>query len=234
MAKIIDNFIDRHIGQVMLDEALKRDAEHRSSGKLSASMLNDPLQWQVLKVLGVEKEPLDEYAVRKFHRGRDIEAWVLKFFGNDSNQGFVEYRGVVGLVDAMADTSSWDFPHGIVPVEVKSVANAKFKRIEKQGPDKGHILQAVLYGLAKGTEWVAVLYVASDDLRVLTYWIKVEDYKDEVDTIITDFDNAMKSGVIPVFVPRETWQGNPKYNKYVKWADMTEKELLEKSKELFR
>ncbi len=234
MTKIVDNFIDREIGKQMLAEAQKRDAEHKSSGKLSASMLGDPLQWQVLKVLGVAKEPLDEYIVRKFERGRQIEAWVLKYFTNDNNQGFVTYRGVTGLVDAIADTSGWDFPKGIIPVEIKSVANAKYKRIVSQGPDMGHIYQAVLYGLAKGTEWVAISYVAADDYRVQTFMIKVEDYCKEVDDIITRFDLAIGSKVIPVFEAREKWQANPLYNKYNDWANKTKEELVVEAKKLFK
>ncbi len=237
---IVDNHIDREIGKRMLAETQRRDAEHKSSGKLTASMLGDPLQWQILKVLGVAKEPLDEYIVRKFERGRQIEAWVLQFFDNDANQGFVQYRGVTGLIDAQADTAGWDFPHGIVPVEIKSVANAKYKRIvgsklkPGNGPDQGHIYQAVLYGLAKGTEWVAISYIASDDYRVQTYWIKVADYAKEVDGIITKFDEAMKAKKIPVFVPREAWQKNPLYNKYNEYANKTEKELEVLSKQLFK
>lgn len=234
MAKIIDNYIDREIGKQMLAEAQKRDSEHKSSGKLTASMLGDPLQWQILKVLGVAKDPLDEYIVRKFERGRQIESWVLKFFDNDANQGFVQYRGVTGLIDAQADTTGWDFPHGSVPVEIKSVANAKYKRIVAQGPDLGHIYQAVLYGLGKGTEWVAICYVASDDYRVQTFWIKVADYAKEVDGIITKFDEAMKAKKIPVFEAREKWQSNPKYNKYLEWMNKTEKELEILSKQLFK
>lgn len=232
--KIVDNYIDREIGKQILEESKARDLAHKSSGKLSASRLGDPLQWQVLNVLGVDKEPLDEYIVRKFERGRQIEAWVLKYFKCVDTPPYVEYRGVVGLIDALVDTVGWDFPHGIIPVEIKSVANAKFKRIVREGPDKGHIYQAVLYGLAKDTEWVAICYIASDDYRVQTFMIKVEDYKKEIDDIITRFDNAIKNKTIPLFEPREKWQSNRLYNKYYNWALKSKEELADLSKELFK
>lgn len=234
MAKIIDNFIDREIGKQMLAGYTKREKEHVSSGKLAASRLGDPLQWQVLYTLGVLKDPLDEYIVRKFERGNHIEAWVLQYFTVSTLQEKVEYRGVVGRIDAMADTTGWDFPHGIIPVEVKSVSNAKFRRIVATGPDRGHVLQAVFYGLAKWNDWVAVSYVAADDYRVQTYMLKVADYKDEVDQIIYDFNKAMAAQVIPGFRPQEKWQVNPKYNKYVEWMTKTEKELKVLSKKLFK
>lgn len=230
----IDNYVDREIGRQMLLEANAKEAEHINSGKLSASKLGDPLQWQVLGALGVLKDPLDEYIVRKFARGHHIEAWVLQYYTCDTVQEKVEYRGVVGRIDAMADTHDWDFPHGIMPVEVKSTSNAKFKRIVSNGPDRGHILQATLYGLAKASDWVAISYVASDDYRVQTFIIEVKEFKKEVDTIITEFDKAMKSKVVPSFVPREKWQENSLYNKYTNWMTKTDKELKALSKELFK
>lgn len=240
MAKILDNFIDHEIGKRMLANANARDADHKISGKLAASRLGDPLQWQVLSALGAIKDPLDEYIVRKFERGHHVESWVLQYFTCDTLQEQVEYRGVVGRMDAMADTKGWDFDHGIVPIEIKSVANAKFRRIvgyggiPGNGPDKGHILQAVLYGLAKDVPWVVIAYVASDDYRVQPYWIKVEDYKNEVDVIIDKFNGAIGTETIPVFMAKEKWQENPKYNKYNDWAAKTEKELKVLSKKLFK
>ena len=231
---IIDNFIDKEIGKLMLAKANERDAEHKLSGKLAASRLGDPLQWQVLSAMGVLKDPLDEYIVRKFERGNHIEHWVLQYFICDTMQEQVEYRGVVGKMDAMVDTKDWDTPHGIAPVEIKSVANMKFKRILQNGPDTGHVYQAVLYGLAKDCPWVAISYVASDDYRVQSYWIKVADYKDEIDGIIDRFNKAMKSKVVPVFQAREKWQENPLYNKYADWATKTDKELKVLSKNLFK
>jgi len=235
VTKIIDNFIDREIGRILLEENAKEEAEHVSSGKLSASRLNDPLQCQVLYALGVKKAPFDEYAIRKFKRGNHVEAWIKQFLGNDlQSQKKLEYRNVVGRLDALVDTAKWDFPHDIVPVEIKSVANAKFKRILANGPDRGHIYQAVHYGIASGVDYVAVLYVASDDYRVQTYWIRVSDYKKEVDKIINDFDLAMATKTIPDFIAREKWQENPKYNPYFEWKDKSRKELNLLAKELFK
>ena len=242
---IIDNYIDRVVGKKTLDDVKKKDAVHVRSGKLSASMLGDPLQWQVLKVLGVEGEPLDEYVVRKFLRGNHVESWIMQYLDADATvlndkQDFANYRGVNGYIDAMVNTAKWDFPKGLIPVEIKSVANSKFSRIvgtaskPGNGPDRGHCLQAVLYALSKGTEWCAVMYVAADDYRVQTFMIKVEDFKAEVDKIIDEFNEAMKSKIIPEFKCIEKWQENVKYNRYPEWMSKNKKELLALSKKLFK
>ena len=47
----------------------KKKAEHKSSGKLNASNLGKPLQHQVLKLMGVEPTPLDDYTLGVFERG---------------------------------------------------------------------------------------------------------------------------------------------------------------------
>src|SRR5438105_4187037 len=125
---IQDNFLDRKIGDEIVAAALVKEAAHAVSGKLSASRLNDPLQWQLLYVLGVPQKPIDEYTYRKFLRGNHVEDWLLSKLTPVEKQKFVEYRGVVGYVDAVCDTADWQFPSGIIPLEVKSVSNMKFKR----------------------------------------------------------------------------------------------------------
>ena len=223
----IDNYVDRKIGSALLAENEKERQDHKKSGKLSASQLGDPLQWQILKALGYETEAFDEYTLRKFKRGKDIEEWVMKYLEPIETQKFVEYRNTVGYIDAVCDTENWDFKLGVIPVEVKSVANAKFKRIVKQGPDRGHCLQASFYALATGKENAIVCYVASDDLRVHCYVIKTADFTDEIEKIITRFQEQLKSGEIPVFEAIEKWQADNKYCRYLEFRDKTKEQLAQ-------
>lgn len=218
-----DNYLDKLIGENLL---AKQEAEKREgSGKLSAGKLFWPLQHQILVVkLGLKSEH-DEYTLRKFQRGKDVEDWFIKQIQPKDSQKFLEYRGVIGFCDSIADTSKWDTPIDDIPLEVKSVTNMKFKRIEAQGADRGHILQNALYALALGTPYHAIAYIASDDYRVLTTIHKTEDSKVEIDKIIDEFNEAFKLDTIPRFEPREKWQANIKYNNFPQYAGMTEEEL---------
>lgn len=226
----IDNFIDKKIGAEITADNNAKSLKHISSGKLSASRLGDPLQWQILYVLGVPQKPIDEYVLRKFLRGNQIEEWLVSKIEAIETQKFVEYKNVVGYVDAVVETKDWDFWNGIIPLEVKSVSNAKFKRIEKQGADRGHKLQAGLYALAMGSNHFGVCYVATDDLRVQTYIYETAEIKDEVDSIIAKYDEARKNSIIPEFEAIEKWQGNVQYSKYPEWQQLTKDELVEKLK----
>ena len=127
---MIDSTIDNQIRDELKKRNEEEAAKHKSSGKLSASMLGLPLQWQVLKVLGVPGREFDDYTLRKFQRGKDVESWLMKFLRAAEKQKFVEYRNCVGYVDALVDTSGWEQNHGVIPLDVKSVANMKFKRVE--------------------------------------------------------------------------------------------------------
>jgi len=231
---IIDNFIDQDIGRRLLAENDEERKGHISSGKLSASILNDPIQWQVLKTLGVEGKPIDEYVIRKFRRGKDIESWLVDLLKPVDKQKFVEYRNTVGYVDAMVDTKDWEFPSGIIPVEIKSVSNAKYKRILKQGPDKGHLLQAGLYAIATVSPKFALCYVASDDLRIHTTIHETEEFRGEIDAIIDKFEEQMGKRVIPVFEAREKWQSNPEYCRYPDLVDKNQEELIEYFKDKWK
>ena len=225
---MIDNYIDNKIGEVLLSKNKEREGNHTKSGKLSASRLGDPLQWQVLYALGVPQKEIDQYVVRKFLRGNQVEDWLVEHLNPISTQEFVEYRNVVGYIDAMCDTSEWENKLGLIPVEVKSVTSMKFKRIAKEGVQKGHRLQAGFYALAKGMTHFAICYVNSDDLRVHTIIEETKNVKDEIDKIITDYENARSSGKIPKFESSEVWQSNIEYSKYPLWMPLTEEEATEK------
>lgn len=223
---IIDEGINRMIAERVIANDREHQKLHNPSGKLSASMLGQPLQWQILSVFGMRGEH-DEYTLRKFQRGKDVEDRIVGFLKTVSTQERVEYRGVSGVLDFVADTSQgWDFNRGTIPVEVKSVTNMKYKRILMAGaPDRGHALQGALYALAKGSEWFAVTYVASDDYRVRTYLMPTMEWQPEVDKIIDDFNAQVLTGRVPVFVPKEAWQANKKYNNFPEWSELSEEEI---------
>ncbi len=229
----IDNFLDKEIGRQLMEANREERANHKSSGKLSAGALGSPLQWQILKYFKIPEAPKDEYTLRKFKRGKDIEKWYLDAIPNVQERNFfVEYRGVVGYIDAIVKTEGWDFPIGTAPLEVKSVSNAKFKRITKQlGPDRSHCLQGSLYALAMGVDEFPISYIASDDYRVQTYIVSAEERREEIDLIIDRYNLWVARNAVPVFEPEEQWQANPKYNNYPEWSELTGVEIAEKLKE---
>lgn len=231
--------IDYTLDNQIRDELKKRNeaesVNHKSSGKLSASMLGLPLQWQVLKIIGVPGRELDDYTLRKFQRGKEVENWLMVFLPAAEKQKFVEYRNCVGYVDALVDTSKWEQDHGTIPLEVKSVANMKFKRVEgENGADRGHKLQACFYALALNLPKFGVCYIAADDLRVKVFIYETSEIAPEVERIISVFEEQMKKKVVPVFEAAETWNSNLKYCNYPLWIGLSEAELAEKSKELFK
>lgn len=218
----LDNQISENIRRV--DDA--RSLGHTPSGKLSASMLGLPVQWQVLKTLGVGTRVIDDYTLRKFLRGNHVEQWLIgEMPGLVEAQKFVEYRNAIGYVDAVVDTVNLDHQLGVIPFEIKSVTNAKFKRIEKAGEaDIGHQLQAGLYALGLGSAHYALNYVASDDYRLLTYIYPTEEIKPLVDGIIDEYDNYISRREIPVFVAKQKWQANKEYQQYPEWQELTAEE----------
>jgi hypothetical protein len=226
-----ETFIDRFVGQKLEDQNKVERANHKSSGKLSASMLGQPLQWQILKTMGIPQREINEYTLRKFKRGKDIEDWLVKQLDGEE-QVFTEYRDTIGFIDKiLTQDERFDFKLGKVPHEIKSVSNAKFKRILSQGADRGHKLQAGFYALGLGVEYYAIDYIASDDLRIETYIYEVKDIKDEIDEIITKYQEQLKSGIVPVFEPIEKWQADIEYNNYPEWSGLNDKEIANKLKE---
>ena len=216
----------------------ERSANHVSSGKLSASMLYAPLQHQVLKTIGVPQKPLDEYVIRKFKRGQDAEEWLVRMMiGVVDTQKFVEYKNAVGYVDAIVDTADYEFKLGVIPHEVKSTSNAKFRNIMRQvKPDTGHQWQACFYALALGADHFAIDYIAADDYRLEVFIYPTGEFAQAVENAISEYDKAMEdykaNGTIPLFVPREAWQGNPMYNNYPEFMNLNQEQLQLKVKEV--
>lgn len=215
-----DQTIDRLVAEKLRNQYEAEKEEHVSSGKLSASMLWWPVQWQVLKTIGYPSKDPEDYVLGKFLRGDHVEAWLIENMpGVLETQKEVEFHGVVGRIDAVVDSNSYEFKFGIIPHEVKSVSNAKFKNILREmKPDVAHALQAAFYALAIGSKQFAIDYVATDDYRVESFVLDVDKYADMVDMSVTKYNRAMeiynKTGYIPEFEPNEPWQANPMYNRY--------------------
>ena len=229
---INDQTIDRKISKVIIAGNEKEKEKHISSGKLSAGMLGQPLQWQILKTIGVPQKELDEYVLRKFQRGKDVEEWLLGYMdGIVDKQKFVEYKNTIGYIDAIVDMKDYEFKVGVIPHEIKSVSNAKFRRIVKvDGADHQHLLQATLYAMATKSEKFAIDYVSTDDYRIKTYIYDTKDYSDEVEKEIKEFYDCLKAKRIPTFEPKLAWQSKPDYNNYPDFMKLNEQEILNKIK----
>lgn len=229
---IIDQTIDRLVAKNLLEKRRLRDEEHVPSGKLSASGLGKPTQWQVLKTLGVKPREIDEYVLRKFQRGNDVEDWLVSnLIDVVETQKKIEYKGVIGFADAIVDTTNYEFKCGNMVVEVKSTANSAYKYIASSNtPKPGHCLQAGLYALAEGHSHFGICYVASDDYRILTFVQETKKFAAEIEQIIAKYHNAIKNQTVPVFEPVEEWQRKEEYNDYPEWTNLSQVQINDKVK----
>jgi len=227
---LVDNTIDLLISKRLIDETNTAKELRTPSGKLSASMLYWPVQWQILKTIGIGTKPFDEYTLRKFERGHHVEKWLIdNMEGVKETQKFVEFKKAIGYVDVIVDSKEYQYKFGIIPHEVKSTSNAKFRRITIEGkPDTGHILQACFYALALGSTHFAIDYVSTDDYRVQSYILHTKGYGKAVLDAITAFNEALlrylDHGIVPAFEAKEKWQANVQYNNYPVFVELTEKE----------
>lgn len=208
------------IQEIIAAKVLADNAEREAkepSGRLSASRLGWPLQWQMLHYYKVKGKTIDEYTLRKFVRGSDVEDRIMQWLSPapDKCQVPVEYRGVVGYMDVELD----------YPIEVKSVTNFAFKHIQKEGPKRGHKLQAELYAKARGFDTYGIAYVASDDYRVLCF---EEPVTGEVDKVIDRFEQQVGLGTVPAFSPEEPWHAISEYNPYAEWMKLDEAQIATK------
>lgn len=213
------NKVNPKIQEIIAEKVLAANEEREPSGRLSASKLGWPLQWQMLHHYKVAQKPIDEYTLRKFQRGKDVEERVMKWLAAkpEDMQVAVEYRGVVGIMDVLME----------YPIEVKSVTNMAFKHIQKEGSKFGHKMQGELYAKAKGFDVFGVAYVASDDYRVLCF---EEQVSGEVDTIIDAYEAQVATGMVPVFVAKEKWHSIEEYNPYPEWMKLSQEQIVEKLK----
>jgi hypothetical protein len=241
---INDTFINYYINDALLKENAERDAKHEPSGKLSASMLYMPVRFQLFKFLGVPRKPADPYVLGKFKRGADVEDWYVGRIEASGSlierQKFLEYRGAVGYADAVVDSDKWLFKQGVMPHEVKSVTNAKLKRIETTKEIDWHYqLQACMYACAMERPYYAVDIVSAEDLRPNVYIFETAVMKLEVDKAIDAYDKALKDWkekqIIPDFIPNEhvPWTAKPEYAPYEPfWIESDQATIIAKLKEL--
>lgn len=207
--------VNPQIQEKIAKEVLARSGNKEPSGRLSAGRLGWPLQWQMLHYLKIPQKPFDEYTLRKFARGNDVESRIVEWVKPNQSQVACTYRGVPGIADMIVD----------YPIEVKSVTNASFKYIQKEGSKRGHRLQGELYAKALGFDKFAIAYVASDDYRVLCV---EEAVTDEVDKAIDAYEAQLLTGVVPVFVANEKWHKLPEYSIYPEWMKLDEKGIADK------
>ena len=240
---ILDNSINKFIEDSLLADNAKRDAEHEPSGKLSASMLYQPLRFQVLKTLGVPRKPIDAYTLGKFKRGNDVEDWYvgqLEAMGCLlDRQVKVEYREAVGFIDALVDSDKMYFKKGKMPHEVKSVTNAKLKRIASTEVDWHYKLQACLYALAIGSDYYAIDIVSAEDLRPNIYIFETKQLQKEVDQAISNYmiamENWKKDRSLPKFEanPNVKWTGDLKYAMFEEfWAVEPDSVVIKRMEDL--
>lgn len=209
--------INPQIEQIIAEKVLADSVEKEPSGRLSASRLGWPLQWQMLHFYKIPQKPIDEYTLRKFQRGKDVEERIMKWLAPspDKMQVEVDYRGVKGFCDVLME----------YPIEVKSVTNRAFPYKQKEGTSRGHRLQGELYAKALGYDKFGVAYVASDDYRVLCF---EELVSDETDDVIDRYEAQLEFGTVPVFVAEEKWQSMPEYCAYPEWMKLSEQEIAAK------
>ena len=228
---IIDQSLSDKLVKIRRTHYEEREAKHEPSGKLSASSLGKPLQWQILKYIGIPRKYVDDYALGLFERGNQVEEYIISHLPTVETQKEVFYRGTIGIIDAMIDTSDHFMNVGVIPHEIKSVKNTKYKRIlDTNAPDEQYILQACQNALAINASHFAVVIVASDDLRMTPYLFETETYKHEVDKIIDTFEAQKAKKEVPVFTPRYKWQENPMYNDYESFSNMSVDEIVKKLK----
>jgi len=216
----------------------EKSALHEPSGKLSAGQLGKPLLEQVLKIIGVPQKPVEDYALGLFRRGDSVEENIIELLNPDKTQIEVEYKNVIGIVDAIKDN---------VIYEVKSIKNSQFQYLDPEntkqkrsadglvpvydGVKYSHALQGGLYALALAKDEFTIIYASADDLRTLPHVIKTTDVKDEIEKIIKEVSDALKSKTLPKWEAREEWQAKyPQYSSYPDWMTLDPELALEKLK----
>ncbi len=192
-------------------------SKHISSGKLSAGQLGKPLLEQTLKIIGVPGKTPDDYTLRLFARGKQVEQWLCSILPGEE-QVEVEYKNVVGVIDKLQD----------YPIEIKSVKSSQWAYLKQ--PKWSHKLQAGLYALAVNSDKYKVIYVTADDFRTKEFEERTSDIKEEIEDIVGEVQEQLKKAVLPPFEAREAWQENSKYSNYPDWR-VDEDLLMEKLKQ---
>lgn len=232
-----DQSIQLLIEKHLIADSAERDAKHESSGLLSASWLYQPTRYQIMKTIGVPRKTFEPYLMGKFKRGFDCENWLVDHLEQAGilieKQKEVNYRNVIGFVDAVVDSNKLMFKKGIMPHEVKSVTNAKLARIAKTTEiDHHYKLQAGLYAIAMKSEYYAIDIISAEDLRVNTYIFDTKDIAPEIEQIISNYDKALEVWKtikrLPELVVNEKvkWATNPNYAPFsAEWLEKTDEQI---------
>ncbi len=209
--------INPQIQSIIAAKVLANEETREPSGRLSASKMGWPLQWQMLHHYKVPQKAIDEYTLRKFQRGKDVEERIMRWLAPNPKamQVPVTYKSVVGFADVVLD----------YPIEIKSCTNMAFKYKQKEGPSRSHRLQGELYAKGLGFDTFGVAYVASDDYRVLCF---EEEVTSDTDVAIKLYEAQVMLGTVPEFKAYEKWQSMPDYNPYPEWMELTSSEISSK------
>lgn len=224
--------------QALIKALVEQQQREEPSGRMSASRLTWPTQWQILWKLKIppseedwEVKPnkINTFHFRHFARGKQCEDWLEKTLPPKKAQGLVVYRDWVGYFDRIDDGELFGVEGDIVN-EVKSVKGDKWYRMFKDpgdGPQYDHVLQANFYAVALKMPHYALCYLKSDTLETRTFVYRTEDYRADVEKQIDLYDEAVDSKTIPVFKAKVEYQKNRKYNMYDQYMDWTPTQLKE-------
>lgn len=226
--------------QALIKKLVAQYEEREPSGRMSATRLLWPTQWQVLWTLGVPptKEAfetgnptkMNTLKLRHFARGRQCEDWLEEIFPPIEAQVLVNYRDWVGYADRI-DSGDMFGVLDDLPVEVKSVKADKWYRmfIDKagDGPQYDHVLQANFYAIGLKKKHFALLYLKSDTLETRCFVYDTDDYRKDVDKQIDLYEEALTLDTIPVFKAKVEYQKDSKYNIYSEYMNMKPDKLLE-------
>lgn len=232
-----DTALQAIIDKQLIADNLLREEQHEPSGLLSASWLYQPLRFQVMKTIGIPRKQNEPYVLGKFRRGEDCEEYLVNQMIVAGilieRQKQVRYRNTVGLVDAVVDSNKLFFKKGVMPHEIKSVTNAKLKRINSTEVDYHYKLQGCFYAMAMKSEFYAIDILSAEDLRVDTYIFATKDLEKEIDQIITNYDKAIEEWntkkILPPLVVNEKvkWAVVPEYAPFdEKFLNMTDSDIV--------
>lgn len=210
----LDNELNNKITTKLRVENEAEKAKYEPSGKVSAGMLGKPLLEQVLKVIGVPGAAPSDYSLRLFKRGRTVEADLLEMIGVDKCDEKVEYRGAIGYPDIIHEGDYRE------PWEVKSIKNSNVKWLLQEGPNEAYKLQGAFYALALESPTFKIICVAADDYRTFVFDYQTEDFKPEINAILTRIQTQLAMKTLPNFEPYLPYHAKPEYpEKYSAYPD---------------
>jgi len=226
------------IDDAMVKENQEEKDKHVGSRKLTAGYLHQPMRFQLLKYLGVPEREINTFSLRKMARGRQVEDWFVSKLETKkglvvSKQIDVEYRGVIGRADIILDQDLLGMKVGVIPHEIKSVTNKNFKYLAKGDVGDQYKMQAGLYALALEKEYYGLDFIASDDLRSLSFILKTDEIKDEIDGAIDKFEEMVSKKIVPPWEFKMAWQANPEYMRFDPiWTECNEAEFRSRLEQL--